>query len=111
MHDYVCEHIYFYLLQLYEACGAGSIVVPKATLERLDHNDITACIKDNSLLLANGKSLRLVLNACQQNPSKTNMGIKQGLIGSHQVEVLRDTGCSSAIVKITPSRGSTRHRL
>ena len=53
-------------------------------VEHLDHNDINEGIKDNSLLLANGKSLSLVMNACQQNHRKTNMPIKQGLIGSYE---------------------------
>ena len=80
-------------------CGASSVITLKVQCEHMDNEDINNYVKNNSLILANGKSLRLVMNACQQNPGKDNMPIKQGFVGSYRVIALRDTGCSSAIVK------------
>ena len=56
------------------------------------------CIMDNHLMLANGKSINLVMNTYQQKRAKEQMPVT-GFVVEHQVTALRDTGCSSVVVK------------
>ena len=71
---------------------------PKMDLEP-QHSSIDECIREDHLLLANGKTLSLVLNAYQNNTTMNRMPITKGFVGPHQITVLRDTGCSSVVIK------------
>jgi hypothetical protein len=61
------------------------------------------CIEDGRLKLANGSTVPVVLGACDGDQEKlhhNNMPVVEGFVGSTQVAVLRDTGCSSVAVKM-----------
>ena len=51
------------------------------------------------MLLANGTSVNIVVNVCQQKSTENTMPVLLGRVGYRQVTVLRDTGCSGAVVK------------
>ena len=79
--------------------SAGCIVQsspPQATAE-----DIQACIEDEQLLLACGKKIPLLSSACVQplSGARSKMPVVKGKVGDKTVDVLRDTGCSSVVVK------------
>ena len=74
-----------------ETFGASSVITLKVKCVHMDNEDINYCLKNNLLILANAKSLNLVMNACQQNPGKNNMHIKQAFVALYRVIVLSDT--------------------
>ena len=89
---------------------AGAAVEEEPTLEKCsvaqilsqdvnEANRIVECIADNKLLLANGTSVNIVVNVCQQKSTVNTMTVLLGRVGNRQVTVLRDTGCSGAVVK------------
>ena len=45
------------------------------------------------------KAKSLVLNADQKNITMNEMPITKRFVGPHQITVLRDTGCSSVVIK------------
>ena len=63
--------------------------------------EVTACIKDDKLLLASGKKIPIVSNACLEPLSgdRLKMPVVKGRVGVKTVDVLRDTGCSGIVVK------------
>nr|XP_006823664.1 PREDICTED: uncharacterized protein LOC100372741 [Saccoglossus kowalevskii] len=77
--------------------SAVCLVQPKFTTKA----DIESCIDGGELLLAGGKRIPLVHNACFQQSvkSKTKMPVVKGRIGEKVVTTLRDTGCSGVVVK------------
>ena len=81
-------------------CGAGSVFTPKMDLEP-QHSSINECIREDHLLLANGRSSVIAarLNAYQKNTTMNKMPITKRFVGPHQITVLRDTGCSSVVIK------------
>ena len=50
-------------------------------------------------MLINGRHLKLVLNSQQQQDTENQMPVTQGYVVEHKVTALRDTGCSSVVVK------------
>ena len=79
--------------------SAGCLVKPpevKPTKE-----EVRACIKDDKLLLASGKKIPIVSNACLEPLSgdRLKMPVVKGRVGEKTVDVLRDTGCSGIVVK------------
>ena len=63
--------------------------------------EIRVCIKDDKLLLASGKKIPIVSNACLEPLSGhwLKMPVVKGRVGGKTVDVLRDTGCSGIVVK------------
>ena len=78
-----------------EKCSVAQIL-PQDVNEA---NRIKECIVDNKLLLANGTSVNIIVNVCQQKSTENTMPVLLGRVGKRQVTVLRDTGCSGAVVK------------
>ena len=63
---------------------------------------IEECMQDGSLRLANGEAVPIVSGACGQHSQlapDSHLPICEGFIGDRRVEVLRDTGCSTAAVR------------
>ena len=60
-----------------------------------------SCIQNDQLLLACGKKVPLLSNACVEPLTgvKSKMPVVKGRIGEKTVDVLRDTGCSGVVVK------------
>ena len=69
---------------------------PQATVE-----DIQASIEDEQLLLACDKKIPPLSSACVQplSGARSKMPVVKGKIGDKTVDVLRDAGCSSVVVK------------
>ena len=63
--------------------------------------EVNSCIKDDQLLLACGKKIPLLSNACVESSTgvKSKMPVVKGRVGEKPVDVLRDTGCSGIVVK------------
>ena len=62
--------------------------------------EISQCMVDGQLLLANGKSVPVVSNAgASVAGEKKNMPVREGKVGEHVVETLRDSGCNGVVVK------------
>ena len=61
-----------------------------------------AKVKDEKYLeLKSGEKIKVVRNgACLSNENKNCMPLATGKVGENEVEVLRDTGCNSVIVRI-----------
>ena len=83
-------------------CGqvsAGCLVKPPEV--KPTEEEVRACIKDDELLLASGKKIPVVSNACLEPLSgdRLKMPVVKGRVGEKTVDVLRDTGCSGTVVK------------
>ena len=79
--------------------SAGCLVKPpdlNATPE-----EVKSCIQNDQLLLACGKKVPLLSNACVEPLTgvRSKMPIVKGRVGEKTVDVLRDTGCSGVVVK------------
>ena len=63
--------------------------------------EVRAYIKDDKLLLASGKKIPIVRNACLEPLSGNRLKIPgvKGRVREKTVDVLRDTGCSGIVVK------------
>ena len=63
--------------------------------------EVKSCIQDDQLLLACGKKVPLLSNACVEPLTgvRSKMPIVKGRVGEKTVDVLRDTGCSGIVVK------------
>ena len=68
-----------------------------SSINVIDKYDIDRCIEGDKLLLANGETINIIANACQDTDKK--MPVITGKIGMNRVTVLRDSGCSGVIVK------------
>ena len=79
--------------------SAGCLVQPPEV--KPTEEEIRACIKDDKLLLASGKKILIVSNACLEPLSgdRLKMPVVKGRVGEKTVDVLRDTGCSGIVVK------------
>ena len=79
--------------------SAGCLVQPPEV--RPTEEEVRACIKDDNLLLASGKKIPIVSNACLEPLSgdRLKMPVVKGRVGEKTVDVLRDTGCSGIVVK------------
>ena len=60
---------------------------------------VEECIRNNKLLLANGKSVNIITNVCQVKDGNQPMPVTKGIIGSENASVLHDSGCSGVVVK------------
>ena len=79
--------------------SAGCLVkLPEVTPTE---EEVRACINDDKLLLASGKKIPIVSNACLEPLSgdRLKMPVVKGRVGEKTVDVLRDTGCSGIVVK------------
>ncbi|XP_068225262.1 uncharacterized protein, partial [Palaemon carinicauda] len=63
----------------------------------MDVAKIDACIKEGKLFLENGFAVPC-MNACVPS-NEDSMPVTKGRVGSHIVQVLRDSGCSSVVIK------------
>ena len=65
------------------------------------NEEVNSCIKDDQLLLACGKKIPLLSNACVEPLTgvRSKMPVVKGRVGGKPVDVLRDTGCSRIVVK------------
>ena len=63
--------------------------------------EVKSCIQNDQLLLACGKKVLLLSNACVEPLTgvRSKMPVVQGRVGEKTVDVLRDTGCRGVIVK------------
>ena len=63
--------------------------------------EVKSCIQNDQLLLACGKKVPLLSNACVEplNGVRSKMPVVKGRVGEKTVDVLRDTGCSGVVVK------------
>ena len=79
--------------------SAGCLVQPPEV--KPTEEEVRACIKDDKLLLASGKKIPIVSNACLEPLSgdRLKMPVVKGRVGEKTVDVLRDTGCSGIVVK------------
>ena len=65
------------------------------------HDAEIPCIQDNQLLLADGTKLPVVKSGGSVTESKegNKMPVVKGMVGTHTVNTLRDTGCSGVVVR------------
>ena len=63
--------------------------------------EVKSCIQNDQLLLAFGKKVPLLSNACVEllTGVRSKMPVVKGKVGEKSVDVLRDTGCSGVVVK------------
>ena len=63
--------------------------------------EVKSCIQNDQLLLACGKKVPLLSNACVEPLTgvRSKMPVVKGRVGEKTVDVLRDTGCSGVVVK------------
>ena len=63
--------------------------------------EVKSCIKNDQLLLAFGKKVPLLSNACVEPLTgvRSKMPVVKGRVGEENVDILRDTGCSGIVVK------------
>lgn len=63
--------------------------------------EVKSCIQNDQLLLACGKKVPLLSNACVEPLSgvRSKMPVVKGRVGEKTVDVLRDTGCSGVVVR------------
>ena len=104
-----CRNTGHRTIKKYNAAAAASetedIVIEHVELQASSHQKLKKnrwirllmiCIH---LMLANGKSINLVMNTYQQKISKKQMPVTTGFVGHQQVTALRDTRCCSVVVK------------
>ena len=60
-----------------------------------------SCIQNDQILLACGKKVPLLSNACVEPLTgvRSKMPVAKGRVGEETVEILRDTGCIGVVVK------------
>ena len=78
---------------------AGCLVQPPEVTPT--EEKVRACIKDDKPLLADGKKILIVSNACLEPLSgdRLKMTVVKGRVGVKTVDFLIDTGCSGIVVK------------
>ena len=57
------------------------------------------CIVQTGLMTASGQKVDIVSASCTSANISTNLPVTEGYVAEHKVQVLRDSGCSGAIVK------------
>ena len=67
--------------------------------KRMSNEDISECVKDNKLHLANGTSVYIITNVCNTTQPKKKMPVVKGLICNEEVSTVRDTECNGIVVK------------
>ena len=79
--------------------SAGCLVKPPEV--KPTEEEVRACIKDDRLLLASGKKIPIISNACLEplSDDRLKMPVVKGRVGEKTVDVLRDTDCSGIVVK------------
>ena len=79
--------------------SAGCLV--KAPDLNASPEELESCIQNDQLLLACGKKVPLLSNACVEPLTgvRSKMPVVKGRVGEKTVDVLRDTGCSGVVVK------------
>ena len=63
---------------------------------------VQSTVEDGKLRLADGDEIPVLLGACKsgvQMPKRNNLPVSEGYVGGKKVTVLRDTGCTSAVVR------------
>ena len=81
--------------------SAGCLVQPPEV--KPTEKEVRARNKDDKLLLASGKKMPIVSNACLEPLSRDRlkMPVVKGRGGEKTVDVVKDTGCSGILVKKT----------
>ena len=79
---------------------SASCLVRPSEVKRA-RGEVNSCIKDDQLLLACGKKIPLLSNACVEllTGVRSKMPFLKGRVGESSIDVLRDTGCSGIVVK------------
>ena len=70
--------------------------------EEVDMSKQQSSVEDGKLWLADGAEILVLLGACKsgaQIPKKNNIPVSESYVGDKKVTVLRDTGCTSAVVR------------
>jgi hypothetical protein len=82
-----------------DEASSANPVQKAAGCSALDHLKLD--IKDGQPKLASGRAIPILIGACEEQPRTRckNMPVSEGYVRSQKVQVLRDTGCSSAAVK------------
>jgi hypothetical protein len=83
-------------------CGEQINVKKAGCAIQVQHTQgVDECIEDGQLVLANGTKVNLVGNACVYPAYRLGgrMPVMKGRVGEMEVDTLRDTGCSSVVVK------------
>lgn len=83
-------------------CGqvsAGCLV--KSPYLNATPEEVKSCIQNDQLLLACGKKVPLLSNACVETSAgvRSKMPVVKSRVREKTVDVLRDTGCSGVVVK------------
>ena len=90
-----------------KATSASTVEEPKEVTtivlcEEVDMDKLQSSVEDGKLRLADGAEIPVLLGACKsgaQMPKKNNLPMSEGYVGDKKVTVLRDTGCTSALVR------------
>ena len=79
--------------------SAGCLV--KSSDFNATSEEVKSCIQNDQLLLACGKKVPLLSNACVEPLTgvRSKMPVVKGRVGEKTVDVLRDTSCSGVVVK------------
>ena len=89
-----------------KAASATTVEKPKEVTaivlcEEVDMDKLQSSVEDGKLRLADGAEIPVLLGACKsgaQMPKRNNLPVSEGYVGDKKVTVLRDTGCTSAVV-------------
>ena len=63
---------------------------------------LQSSVEDGKLQLAGSVEIPVLLGACKsgaQMPKRNNLPMSEGYVGDKKVTALRDTGCTSAVVR------------
>ena len=70
--------------------------------EEVDMGKLQSSVEDGKLRLVDGAEIPVLLGACKsgaQMPRRNNLPVSEGYVGDKKVAVIRDTGCTSAVVR------------
>ena len=89
-----------------KAASAPTVEEPKKVTaivlcEEVDMGKLQGSVEDGKLRLADGAEIPVLLGACKsgaQMPKRNILPVSEGYVGGKKVTVLRDTGCTSAVV-------------
>ena len=90
-----------------KAASATTVEEPKEVTtivlcEEVDMGKLQSSVEDGKLRLADGAEIPVLLGACKsgaQMPKRNNLPVSEGYVGDKKGTVLRDTGCTSAVVR------------
>ena len=90
-----------------KAASATTVEEPKEVTaivlcEEVDMGKLQSSVEDGKLRLADGAEIPVLLGACKSvalMPRRNNLPMSEGYVGDKKVTVLRDTSCTSAVVR------------